>query len=411
MNRQLRIHADRCAQAKNYTMNEISLILGAGFSANKGYPTGNVINDKILKLTPDDFSIYSDQSVHFKTRDEEDPNWHSEESKIKEFVVNLISLFNVQNGGFDYEKFYDYYHDIYIGNKVVLELNKLCKSFNKKYKFHYTAHDLLSHTNRIFNQLIALCLVDSKGRQYYDPVHYSGPIYPGYTGFLNCIKKWGETNIVHLHTLNHDIFLESLASSDWIQGKLSDGFSEMGSSYYGNYRELYKVRLPYFNNRYVGNYRLYKLHGSIDQYPFRIMRKGVDSYVKAKYGVGTSELFKEVRNFKLKHSYISDWIEFHPDFLTGTTSKIIRYREPWYYKKIFKHFVSNLSKSKSLIIIGYGGADDETNRLIHKKYKFEKYPAYIIDPFPHDRTISLAGLINAKIITKDPDNMDINDFD
>lgn len=392
-------------------MKEISLLLGAGFSANKGYPTGNMINRKILQLTPNDFWIHSDQSVHFKARDEEDPNWYSAESRIKEFVVDLIASYSERNDGFDYEKFYDYYHDIYVGKKVDQELYKLCKAFNKKYKAHYDTNNLLSHTNRIFNQLIALCLVDSEGNQYYDPVHHCGPIYPGYTGFLDCIKVWGENYIVHIHTLNHDLFLESLSSSDWIQSKISDGFTELGSSYYGNYRELYKVRLPYFNNNYTGNFRLYKLHGSIDQYPFRINRKGIDSYVKAKYGIGTTELFKEVRSFKLKHSYISDWIEFHPDFLTGTTSKILRYREPWYYKRIFKHFVSNLRVSKKLLIIGYGGADEEINKLILENYNFEKYPVFIIDPFPHERTSALSDLVNAQIITKDPDCMDINDFD
>ena len=38
------------------TMSNISLLLGAGFSVNKGYPTANQLNQKITSLTGKEFT-------------------------------------------------------------------------------------------------------------------------------------------------------------------------------------------------------------------------------------------------------------------------------------------------------------------------------------------------------------------
>ncbi|MDP1795706.1 MAG: SIR2 family protein [Daejeonella sp.] len=196
---------------------------------------------------------------------------------------------------------------------------------------------------------------------------------------------------------------------NWLHGKLSDGFKELGSPYYGDFEGKYKVRLPYFANEYSQKYRLYKLHGSLDQFPFHIQGLGIDTYVKIKFGIGTSDLFKEV-NIDGEFSYINDFINYHSDFLSGTTSKILRYREPWYYDKLFTHFEENLSQSESLIIIGYGCGDIEVNNLIEKNFDFKNKQVFIVDPFPTDRTMEFLKRFEGTLINKTPDELRIEDL-
>src|SRR5690606_18110771 len=144
-------------------------------------------------------------------------------------------------------------------------------------------------------------------------------------------------------------------------------------------------------------------------FPFHIQNSGIETYVKIKLGIGTSDLFKEV-NTDGELSYINDWINYHPDFLSGTTSKILRYREPWYYEKIFIHFENNLEKSESLILVGYGCGDIEVNNLIEKKFDFKNKPVFVVDPFPTDRTTEFLKRFNGTLIKKKPDELRIDDF-
>jgi len=385
-------------------MRQISLLLGAGFSVNKGYPTAKQLNGKLANLNPEQLFVESNGSLLML--DGVSPSRNSWDS-YKYFTVDLIRYFS-NHGDFDYEKFYDFYQDIYQGRKEDKVVNEIAKSFCDK--FHeIDLHNLLLKNNIIFNQLISLFLVDSEGKKNYEPAHWCKPIYPGYTGFLNCLEEWGKTNVVHIHTLNHDLFLETFNTSDWLQGKLSDGFEEMGSPYFGDFQEKYKIRLSYFSENYNSNFRLYKLHGSTDQYPFHIENQGIDTYIKIKPGIKTTSLLKEVKSEKGEIVYISDWINYHADFLTGTTSKILRYREPFYYENIFKRFEENLTNSDILVLVGYGCGDSEINELIQKCYNL-KNPIFILDPFPHENTTSFCTRFNAKLIKKDPERMVMQDF-
>lgn len=391
-------------------MKQTSLLLGAGFSVNKGYPTANQLNQKLTSLDPEDFWIHTDGTVLLKKREDEDPCWYSSYAKGKFFIVKLIEFYQeYSKNEFNYEEFYDFYNEIYRHEKEIIEFDEFCNNFRKEYKTDIDNHNLLSKTNNIFNQLIGHYLIDSEGNRFYEPVHYCKPLFPGYTGFLNCLEKWGEDGTVHVHTLNHDIFFEIFKSSDWIKGELDDGFKELGSPYYGNLGEKYKVRLPFFTNDYETKFRLYKLHGSVDQFPFHIQNNGIETYVKIKLGIGTSDLFKEIEQDG-ELTYINDWINYHPDFLSGTTSKILRYREPWYYEKVFNHFENNLENSEELVLVGYGCGDIEVNNLIREKYDYKNKPLFIVDPFPSDKTHEFIDEFNGYLIEKTPDNLRIEDF-
>ena len=389
-------------------MTQTSLLLGAGFSVNQGYPTANQLNEKLTSLDPEDFWIHTDGTVVL--RDEKDPCWYSSYAKGKFFIIELIDFYQKHSQkDFNYEEFYDFYSEIYRNGIEIPEFNDFCENFRKEHHSDINNHNLLSKTNNIFNQLIGHFLIDNKGNRFYEPVHYGKPIFLGYTGFLNCLEKWGENGVVHIHTLNHDIFFEIFKSSDWIQGSMDDGFKELGSPYYGDLGEKYKVRLPYFTNEYREKYRLYKLHGSVDQFPFHIQDEGIETYVKIKLGIGTSDLFKEVEKDR-RLTYINGWINYHPDFLSGTTSKILRYREPWYYEKVFNHFENNLENSEMLVLIGYGCGDIEVNNLIKEKFDYLNKPILVVEPDPSDKTTEFIQEFNGKLIVKNPDNLSLDDF-
>ncbi|MGV3541090.1 MAG: SIR2 family protein [Rufibacter sp.] len=392
-------------------MKQTSLLLGAGFSVNQGYPTASQLNEALVNLHPEDFWIHTDGTGLFKSRDEKDPCWYDSYAKGKYFITRLINFYiELTKEGFNYEEFYDFYNEIYRQEKEVKEFNEFCDSFRVEFHSNTDNLNLLSQTNQIFNQLITHFLVDREGNRFYKPVHLCKPIYPGYTGFLNCLEFWGTDGTVHIHTLNHDIFFEIFNNSDWLQGNLCDGFNELGSPYFGDFKEDYKVRLPYFTNEYKEKFRLYKLHGSIDQFPFHIQDNGIQTYVKIKYGVGNNGLYKEV-NQEGELTYINDWINYHSDFLSGTTSKILRYREPWYYEKVFTHFENNLEASERLIAIGYGCGDLEVNNIIEQKFDFNNKPVYVVDPYPSERTTEFIKKFNGKLVEKTPENIQISDFE
>ena len=391
-------------------MTETSILLGAGFSVNKGYPTANQLNKKLIQLDAEDFFIYTDGTVFLKEKNIEDPCWYSTDFKHKYFVVKLIEYYIKQKETFNYEEFYDFYNEFYRG-KEDEDFNIFCEEFRNEYNSKTNNLNLLSQTNKIFNQLISLFLVDSEGKKFYDSIHYCKPTYDGYSGFLNCIETWGNEGITHIHTLNHDIFFETLKSTDWIQGKLSDGFEESGSKFYGSLKDNYKVRLPYFTNNFTEQFRLYKLHGSFDQFPFHIQDTGIDTYVKIKLGIGTTELYKEVEDDKGGYEYINDWMNYHPDFLSGTTSKILRYREPWYYEKVFNNFEKNLVNSNKLVLIGYGCGDSEINNIIEQNFDYKNYPMFVVDPYPSQQIKEFVQKFNAKLIEKTPDNLKKEDFE
>ena len=309
---------------------------------------------------------------------------------------------------FNYEGFYDFYSEIRSGilDKDVLTL---CTEFRNNYHVSTKNVDLISSVGNILNQVIGMFLVDGNGRKFYGATHISKPTYIGYTGFLNCMEKFGELGVTHIHTLNHDMLMESLSRSDWMAGSLSDGFEELGSKYFGEIEGGDKIRLLYFCDSYKGRFRLYKLHGSIDQFPFHLKNGMVDTYVKVETRVNLTKLYKEVNNGENGLSYENDWINYHPDFLSGTTSKILRYLEPKYYAKVFSRFKENLSNSNRLVVIGYGCGDEGINRLIEKHFNFKSCPIIVVDPKPNPKTKLFIEKFKAKLVQKTPEDLTFHD--
>lgn len=390
----------------------ISILLAAGFSAPMGYPIGNTLNNKLLELRKDTCSFSPDGRLISKDGTEPNLGYKNNYDIDYEYCVKLIQYYNSQKGKFDYEEFYDYLIDEASKDNGAKEIASK----------HFPRRDfilLLSGQKNIYNQLVSSFIEDSNGKKWYDDEPYfADDSYEGYTGFMRYLKSIGKNKIVNIHTLNHDLFFEYFNNTALLDGKLCDGFEELESPYYGDLHQkgrIYKSRLQYYTGKYDKVYRLYKLHGSLDYGIYYITDDHAamkpESYIKTRYGIGFSNLYKEKRNKNGELEYERCWINYHSDFLTGTTSKIERYGEPLLYKELFQRFKNNLEDSEKLIIVGYGAKDTEINNIIAEHFDFKNKPAYIIDPYAKESVHSFAKHINATIIKKHLENINASDLE
>jgi hypothetical protein len=381
-------------------MKSISLLLGAGFSAPQGYPVGNDLNKNILGCKADGFkfnNIGTMNKISAGSHQQDERNNYDAEF---EFCIDLIHFYDENIEPFDYEKFYDF-----IISEAPDSLNIKGYFQNKTYVHGSNLTQLLYSAKRNLTLLVSHFLKDDFDKGWYDDEPYLGSdTWPGYTGILNCLELIGENFDVNVHTLNHDLFFERLCNSKWIDNNYSDGFEEFGSPYFGELRansRRYMCRLEYYTGNYPNKFKLFKLHGSRDYVPFYLRNGGIDNYIKTRHGIGFMNLFKDVFTTNGEKKYEECWINYHSDFLTGTTSKIERYEDPLLYKKLFKHFKNNLKEAEKLIIIGYGAKDTEINKLLLKHFDFSNKPSFIIDPYPGDAVRKLQDKLGAKLIQKE----------
>lgn len=420
-------------------MPSISLLLGAGFSVPKGYPTGKELNKQILACDGTKFTFYGDGRVIKKY-----PGaiYRNSYELSFDFLRKLIRFYNDNIKSFDYEEFYDYLVEEAHEDERVEEIAKpFLQMKNQKVKDF-----LFNDPNSIYAQIVDHYLKDGEGKRHYeDEGHARKPTMPGYTGILNCFEQWGKEGLVHIHTLNHDLYLERLAVSDWMQGELSDGFNEIGSPYFisspyfggltKNKKD--KIRVPFYNEKYDKKFRLYKLHGSRDYACYRTSKKHLSeeelelwkddwllnnlfkgndefkipvAYLKTKFGIGY-ELYKEICDNKGNPvEYEIYPVDNHADFLTGTTSKIKRYGEPLLYKRLFKYFKSNLEEAEKLIIIGYGAKDEEINRMLVEHFDHQNKPSFIVDPCAGCSVKELQNSLGAILIKTPLEHLTMEEF-
>jgi len=350
---------------------EISFLLGAGFSVPDGYPTRKEINERLKKINHDEILIHTNGFAKF-LEDDFDPNasWMHIEERF--FVEEFLKFYNVgilKSEEFDYERFFDFYNELLRETTSSYEFESFYDDFCKKFEYRLDKMYTLNNFNRYYMQLLG-----GMFRKNLKIVHLCKP-YTKYRSFLELIEYLGgKYEVINIHTLNHDLLMKSLAISDAIMGEISDGFDELDSPYYGKNFDNVTVRLRKFTNIYDKKFRLYKLHGSIDQY---IFRSGEYISIKVPSGVNTSDFYKEEIDGKGK-KYRTSVGSFAPDFLSGTTVKALNYKLGYYYLPILEDFKNNLVNSKFLISIGYGLGDKKINELIKERFLSNKTNKFLI---------------------------------
>jgi hypothetical protein len=150
---------------------------------------------------------------------------------------------------------------------------------------------------------------------------------------------------VDLFTLNHDLVLEAALQDAGVV--FSDGFEHQ----YGDLR--------IWSGSFSSPTRLFKLHGSIDWWGYRLPDNYWRGYITAR-----------VTNGDPNHAYgpnatlLDTPHDIRPVFLAGTFDKIFGY-EGWIFPDQHHRFQAALRASNRLVVTGYGFRDQAINsRLI-----------------------------------------------
>lgn len=367
-----------------------SVLLGSGFSIPGGVPGVAAVNKKLSYIKESDFYLSSSQDAGFYYGEYRDPN--ARMTYLDRFFVERFIAFycaeylDGDKDRFNYEIFYDFIIDFLHSKKEKEKVDAFCVEFNKDIysePFKMDSYNWVSRTQRIINTLIADFLALPK---HFEDVAYSNYWVNG--AFFGILGNLLGENIVHVHTLNHDIFFDCVANRlTHLWRHFSDGYTEVGSTVYGqvytafkdergSVQKTYNVRLKVYTGEYENRLRLYKLHGSVDTYVLRT-QSGGETRIKKDYGV--REFYKEIYDEEAKkYRYDPVYTEKHPDFLTGTTEKIRQYDMP-FYENLFNHFKCNLANSSGLLVIGYGFQDKGINDLLETHYLVHQKPVILID--------------------------------
>lgn len=216
---------------------------------------------------------------------------------------------------------------------------------------------------------------------------FNYPLYDGFIGFLSVLLKNYD---IKFHSLNHDLFFDWLGKYHTeLSQFFCDGFQLAGSPFYGTLyhtfkngteptiNKAYRVKLERFVGKYDKPLSFYKLHGSISN--MIVHHKNERVRIKENYAISDVSIEEKDPNTRnLQFGFLHD--EVAPDFLSGTTNKTRFYTKDPYYKKILKHFKTNLQNSELLVVIGYGFQDSGINKFIKKHFLSTGKKMIVIDP-------------------------------
>jgi len=359
-------------------MNNISFLLGAGFSKPAKYPLASDINIKFRNLSLEEFYIHTSEAAYLtKTQNE---NWIVSREKhhfVVEFIQFYCSSILKSKEDFHYETFFDYYIELMKRRPNDVEA-KFFTDFSQKQNYDWDHFQLLFQFNRTFQQLVANFITI----EWPKSGHYLAPHSPSlpHKQFLELMDKLKDDFKVHIHTLNHDLLMEKYFHYDPLAGNYSDGFCDFASPYYGlisNNERTQRIRLKRFKDKYDAIFNLYKLHGSVDNYVFNTNNKTYDM-IKSEYGLLERGIVKEVTTHTGEEYYDDGHVDVVPEFLSGTFEKIKNYGRKLYYSRLFERFKYNLNTSNCLIVIGYGFADPTINDYLRDHFLFKSSHTMIV---------------------------------
>ncbi|NGM71684.1 hypothetical protein [Sphingobacterium sp. SGL-16] len=386
-------------------MRNISFLLGAGFSVNQGYPKAQDLSSALVGLDYDDFRVTPSGTIGIFEDKRKDVWTIGSYKASKSCLLELIKYFNEKySDNFNYEEFYDFLA-LTKDDEFDAEALAIFNKYISKEGWYKDLLNLRSDILKIFSQIISWKISDNTGDKFYSSNVVSEESKYDYKGFLSLIISLkANDELINIHSLNHDVFLESLNYTDEFGKQLSDGFTDRELYYEDS--DGYEKKLLRFTNDYSTNLRVFKLHGSFDIIPFHDNKGKTIDYVKFPWKT-------DLTNIKRRNPNGKDGLDFsnyHSDFLSGTSSKILSYREPIYYDVMFGHFKDNLASCDKFVIIGYGCFDSEINNMIDSHLR-EGIPIYVVDPYPSQAVLDFVAKKGAKLIEKTPREIELSDFD
>ena len=345
--------------------NHLTVIRGAGFSANAGMPTANGIAERFNRDLRQKLLSFSSSEwtwIDGKSDVEKNNGVLNFDYLAYSYVFNqLVQSYVEDRGSFIYyEDFYQYIIDNFkdadwvenlfliarkalVADKPYLEDN----DYSKNYLFAFD-HKQFSKVSSILNYLIGdiLAVFPTSDSNLIDI----------YKGFIKYISSFDEVDIF---TLNHDLLLEHVLDINGLN--YSKGFSVGNSPIANN-----NVAIPFFNNEFDAKIRVHKLHGSLDFYQFRHYLKDglwwqptskVDYYLTTNYYTKHNAQLIDPTTKEILQDYNFDIV---PKFITGT-KKTETIQNDFLYKELFENFEKTIAKSENLFISGYSFSDEHIN--------------------------------------------------
>lgn len=178
----------------------ISFLLGAGFSAPKGYPIGNGMNNGLLNFDDKDVD-FSPSGELVISKNGRKPQFQIEgvynvHQKYFIFCKRLIKEYSIAHDGkFDYELFYDFIKSDEVKEK---RYQVLCDDLLSEFEsFEY----YLFNVPHIYNQMVEYLLKDREGKNRYDDEPFKINNVDWYNGFLDYLSQLSHEYIINVHTL------------------------------------------------------------------------------------------------------------------------------------------------------------------------------------------------------------------
>ena len=338
----------------------IAWILGAGFSAQAGYPLAKEIDARFTDLC-DPHALFRLGSSEWMWREHQNQTMHSPDGLANYFLLKeLVAAYSAIATRWSYEALYQFAMNLSGGDHALRdELYGRASVSIRASEFHSEEFPLDPYIDRtqarwnlrdLFNGLISDLLRTTATEQ-----EISAYYFPA---LRHCT---GQQMTLDIITLNHDLLAENLLGMAGLN--YSDGFTAEGSPI----GDRGGRQFPVFTDAFDQTIRLFKIHGSVDLYRFEetipidaSTSQWANRHYYAKPKSHDDRHWPKTQGLG-NHNVMTD--SQQPDFLTGTDKPaLIKANEM--YRALYARGQEALNQADVLWIIGYGFGDEHVNEMI-----------------------------------------------
>lgn len=368
----------------------VAFLLGAGVSLPAGMASTGDITDRVLsgqgvaRHTDDRYYLGAPMYAHAGFPDEHVPRIVPLLAILKARIDNYYGDPSVRPT--NYEDLYymvEQVHSCELHEYDNPAVRPLCLDLRASIDPELLAPDTLGHQW----QFDELCTEAAKYIR--DVVWLMLCAPPRQTNHLGCLTGACDDNGVEhvdIFTLNHDPLIEQVLASANIG--LADGFAPVADGT--------SVWSPTNFDRGAARVHLFKLHGSVDWFEYRLDSQDpwyADSIRKVRLGT-------DIEHLKDAHGNELTLIgEFGPRplLLVGRFNKMFEYVGRGIFTELHNRFYQGLARTKALVVSGYSFGDRGINtRIIEWVYSSRDNRIVLIDPDPNALRGRARGAISGK---------------
>jgi hypothetical protein len=370
-------------------MNNLVVILGAGFSFPAGLPLANDIKKRFNRVQKEKL-LLAGSSEWMWVDDKDDTSKHNGvlnyDYLAYSYILNeIVKAYNNDVDDFDnYEVFFSYVLDKFSDLDWFKEIyakakNELIKDKpylvsepvpHASYLFPFNSEPYIKKIQDIFNYLIGDMLLVSNAT-----VDNSIGAYEKFIDYLQTFDR------VDVFTLNHDLLLEKILSKKEVS--FCRGFSLNNSDVYYEDNPL-----PIFNNHFIDKINIHKLHGSTDFFKFQHFNNDAGLFWNPteKYNYFVTQSYN-AKHYAVRVNPITKKVEqdmnfdIIPKFITGTKKTSIISNDIM-YSQLFKNFENAISGASQLLISGYSYGDEHINNELKKRDDIKITNQNPYNPYP-----------------------------